>query len=55
VGEIGNSLAELREVAAASSRATSYEPGEAADALETYSRFLAVTRLACERRAAALT
>jgi rhamnulokinase len=54
-GEIGDSLAELREVAGASSRATSYEPGEAGDALETYSRFLAVTGLACDRPAAALT
>jgi rhamnulokinase len=53
-GEIGDSLAELREVAAASSRATSYEPGDAADAVEAYSRFLTVTGLDAERRTAAL-
>jgi rhamnulokinase len=54
-GAIGDSLAELREVAAASSSATRYEPGEAGDALETYSRFLAVTGLVSGRRAAVVT
>jgi rhamnulokinase len=54
-GEIGDSLAQLREVAAASSRTTSYEPCEAGDALETYSRFLAVTGLVSDRREAAVT
>jgi rhamnulokinase len=54
-GDIGDSLAQLREVAASSSRATSYEPGEAGEAHETYSRFLAATGLASSHRTAALT
>jgi len=44
-GAIGGSLAELREVAAASTRAVTYEPSGAEHASETYARFLAVTGL----------
>ena len=44
-GAIGGSLAELREVAAASARAVTYEPSGAEHASETYARFLAVTGL----------
>jgi len=44
-GAIGGSLAQLREVAAASARAVTYEPSGAEQASETYARFLAVTGL----------
>ncbi len=45
-GALGDTLAELREVAAASSRSVSYEPSGEPWAAETYARFLAVTGLA---------
>jgi rhamnulokinase len=48
-GMLGGSLAELREVAAASSAAVSYEPGDASAAAETYDRFIAVTGLARQK------
>jgi rhamnulokinase len=44
-GELGGTLAELREVAAASVASTSYQPAEQSRAAETYGRFLAVTGL----------
>jgi rhamnulokinase len=44
-GELGGTLAELREVAAASVETTSYQPGDEGHAAETYGRFLAVTGL----------
>ena len=44
-GALDGSLAELREIAAASSRSLSYLPADAASAAETYARFLAVTGL----------
>jgi len=44
-GELGGTLAELREVAAASVETTSYQPRVEAQAAETYGRFLAVTGL----------
>jgi rhamnulokinase len=47
-GEIGGSLAELREVADASVRAVSYEPADQLRAADTYARFLAVTGLDAE-------
>jgi rhamnulokinase len=45
-GELGGSLAELREVAAASTRTVAYEPAHESEAEATYARFLAVTGLA---------
>jgi rhamnulokinase len=45
-GELGGSLADLREVAAASARTACYEPADELRATETYARFLAVTGLA---------
>ena len=48
-GMLGGSLAELREVAAASYTSVSYEPGDTSAAAETYDRFLAVTGLAREK------
>jgi rhamnulokinase len=48
-GLIGSSLAELREVAGASSCVTSYEPGEPVRAGEVYARFLEATGLRSER------
>jgi rhamnulokinase len=45
-GSLGGSLAELREVAAASGESVTYEPCEEAAAAETYARFLAVTGVA---------
>jgi rhamnulokinase len=44
-GELGGTLAELRELAAASTRTVTFEPGDAAEADDVYSRFLAVTGL----------
>ena len=45
-GDLGGSLADLREVAAASAKTASYEPADELRAAETYARFLAVTGLA---------
>jgi rhamnulokinase len=45
VGELGGSLAELREVAAASSKTVYYEPADGAQPEEIYARFLAATGL----------
>jgi rhamnulokinase len=47
-GELG-SLAEMREVAAASARPDTYEPGDGQAAEETYGRFLEATGLAAAR------
>ncbi len=47
-GELGDSLAQLREVAAASTATVSYEPADQGRASETYARFLAVTGLHAE-------
>jgi rhamnulokinase len=44
-GEIGSSLAELRDVAAASTVTTTYDPADKARAEEVYSRFLDLTGL----------
>jgi rhamnulokinase len=44
-GELGGSLAELRELAAASTSTISYEPSDESQAEEIYLRFLAVTGL----------
>jgi rhamnulokinase len=48
-GEIDQSLTQLREVAAASTATTNYDPGDKSQADEVYSRFLAVTNLAVTR------
>ena len=53
-GELGGSLAELREVAAASVTDRAYEPADERRAAETYARFLAVTGLAGTTREAAV-
>jgi rhamnulokinase len=45
VGELGGSLAELRDVAAASSNTIYYEPAGGSADEETYNRFLAITGL----------
>lgn len=45
-GALGGSLADLREVAAASAQTACYEPADELRASETYARFLAVTGLA---------
>jgi rhamnulokinase len=45
-GELGGTLFELREIAAASVRTVTYEPADPQRAAETYARFLAVTGLA---------
>jgi rhamnulokinase len=47
-GDLGGSLAELREVAAASMETVAYEPAGRQQAAETYARFLAVTCLDAE-------
>jgi rhamnulokinase len=47
-GDLGGSLAELREVAAASMETVAYEPAGRQQAAETYARFLAVTGLDAE-------
>jgi rhamnulokinase len=52
-GELGASLAELREVASASAETIWYDPGEDAAAAATYARFLAVTGLSDAAPAAA--
>jgi rhamnulokinase len=44
-GELGGTLAELREIAAASSPTVTYEPSGDGQAAESYARFLAVTGL----------
>jgi rhamnulokinase len=44
-GELGGSLYELREVAAASTETVTYEPADGPEADDVYSRFLAVTGL----------
>jgi rhamnulokinase len=44
-GELGGTLAELREIAAASSPTVTYEPSGEGQAAESYARFLAVTGL----------
>jgi rhamnulokinase len=44
-GELGGTLDELREVAAASTATVAFEPADGTDADELYSRFLAVTGL----------
>jgi rhamnulokinase len=44
VGELAGPLAQLREVAAASTPSRTYEPGPAEAALETYERFLSLTK-----------
>ena len=48
-GALGGSLADLREVAAASAKTARYEPADEHRATETYARFLSVTGLAARQ------